>query len=277
MRKVILITGASSGIGQATARALASQGHLVYAGARRLGLMDELKPLGVKPVFLDVTNEQRRSDVLELILSEQSRIDVLINNAGFGRYGAVEDISLQEARYQMETNLYGLVGLAQLVLPHMRRQGQGRIINVSSIAGKMSMPMSGWYHASKHAIEAISDSLRMEVEQFGIEVVIIEPGLIDTPFYETALNEIYKNSGHGPYADYARRMSKFLKNIITPESAGRGSSPSVIAEVVAQAVRAKKPKIRYRAGRLAKITLAAQAILPDRLTDILVKKQALRG
>ena len=273
MSKVVLITGASSGIGQASAKLLAEGGYVVYGAARRMELLEKLSSSGVRPLRLDVTDERQRAEALARIISEQGRIDVLINNAGFGRYGALEDVPLNGAREQMEVNLYGLVGLVQQVLPHMRAQGEGRIINLSSIAGKMSMPMSAWYHASKHAIEAVSDSLRMEVERFGIEVVIIEPGLIDTPFYETAMRELSKNSGHGPYADYAAGMTEFLRDVITPGSGGQGTPPSYIAEVIAEAVRDDKPKTRYRAGRMADLAVAAQTLLPDRLADSLAKKQ----
>ena len=177
---VALVTGASSGIGAATAQRLNGLGYVVYGLARRVDRMAGLDRIGVRTLAVDVTDEQAPAAAIEQIIAEQGRIDVLVNNAGYGSYGALEDVPLSEARYQFEVNVFGLARLIQLVLPHMRRQGSGRIINISSIGGKIYEPLGDWYHAAKFAVEGLSDSLRVELRPFGIDVVIIEPGAIRT-------------------------------------------------------------------------------------------------
>lgn len=177
---VALVTGASSGIGAATAQRLNGLGYVVYGLARRVDRMAGLDRIGVRTLAVDVTDEQAPVAAIEQIIAEQGRIDVLVNNAGYGSYGALEDVPLSEARYQFEVNVFGLARLIQLVLPHMRRQGSGRIINISSIGGKIYEPLGDWYHAAKFAVEGLSDSLRVELRPFGVDVVIIEPGAIRT-------------------------------------------------------------------------------------------------
>ena len=178
--KVILITGASSGIGFDSAQTLAKQGHRVYAAARRTELMEPLKAYGVKVIGMDVTDEESMKQGVETVIQAEGRIDVLINNAGYGYFGAIENVPLEEARRQLEVNVFGLARLTQLVLPYMRKQRSGRIINTSSIAGKRVFYMGGWYNVTKYSVEALSDALRMEMKPFGIDVVMIEPGAIKT-------------------------------------------------------------------------------------------------
>ena len=174
-KKVILVTGASSGIGYQTAEQLAKEGHIVYGAARRVDAMKPLEAFGVTPVRLDITDEASIKEALNVIISKENRIDVLVNNAGYGSYGAVEDVRIDEARMQFEVNIFGLARLTQLVLPYMRKQKSGRIINVGSMGGRLTSYFGAWYHATKYALEAFSDGLRMEVADFGIDVSIIEP------------------------------------------------------------------------------------------------------
>ena len=196
MKKVILLTGASSGIGYQTAEILAKEGHVVYGAARRTEKMETLKQFGVKPIYLDVTDEESIKSAIDTIIVNEGCIDVLINNAGYGSYGAIEDVELSEANMQFEVNLFGLARLVQLVLPHMRKQKSGRIINISSMGGRLTSYFGGWYHATKYALEAFSDALRMEVADFGIDVSLIEPGGIKTEWGIIAADKL-ANSAKG--------------------------------------------------------------------------------
>lgn len=268
-RKVILITGASSGIGKETAKKLLSEGHIVYVAARRIDPMKDLQSLGAIRIQMDISKDEDIQACVERILKEQSRIDVLFNNAGFALYGSAEEVSLEDARYQFEVNLFGLARITQLILPQMRQQGSGKIINTSSIAGKMHSPLGAWYHASKHALEGWSDCLRVEVEPFGIDVVIIEPGTIDTEFAQVSGSPMLKNSGEGPYKELAKGVAKLHANSYKP---GASSPPTVIANVVAQAVRLKRPKTRYAVGKMAKPSVLMSKWLSDRTLD-----KAIRG
>ena len=193
MSKVVLVTGASSGMGHEAAILLAKEGHHVYAGARRVGRMADLADHGITAVELDVTKGDDNERVVNQVIEGEGRIDILINNAGFGLYGPVEDVALEDARYQFEVNLFGLAHLTQLVLPHMREQGSGRIVNISSVGGRVFSPFGAWYHATKHALEGWSDCLRLETAPFNIQVVLVEPGLIKTDFGDVAGAELSKH------------------------------------------------------------------------------------
>lgn len=267
--KVILITGASSGMGKETAKLLAGQGHKVYAGARRLEKMKDLESLGIEPIAMDVTREEDNKKAVDTIISRENRIDVLINNAGFGLYGAVEDIPLKDARYQFDVNLFGLAGLTQLVLPYMRRQKSGRIINLSSMGGKIYTPLGAWYHATKHAVEGFSDCLRLEVKQFGIDVVVIEPGLIQTNFGKVVGEQVQK------YVDgsaYKSMLDPYLKMMNDPKFATMGTRAIVLAKEIARAVNAKKPKTRYLKGMMAKPAIFIRNTFGDRIYDSFISK-----
>ena len=181
-KKVILITGASSGMGKESAKALIRKGHAVYAAARRIEQMEDLKSMGGYPIEMDITSENDVREVIETIIRKEGRIDVLWNNAGYGLYGAVEDVPIEDAKKQFEVNLFGLAAITQKVVPYMREANRGTIINTSSMGGKMYTPMGAWYHASKHAVEGFSDCLRLELEPFNIKVVVLEPGIIITEF-----------------------------------------------------------------------------------------------
>ena len=207
MGKVAIVTGASAGIGAATARRLASMGCTVYAAARRLDRMAGLAEAGIHTVRVDVTDEASLVSLVDRVIAETGRIDVLVNNAGYGSLGAVEDVSLDEARRQFEVNVFATARLSQLVVPHMRRAGSGRIINVSSVGARIYLPLAGWYHSTKFAIEGLSDTMRLELRPHGIDVVIIRPGGVNTEWHHVAGPSLVETSGQGAYREQARRMA----------------------------------------------------------------------
>lgn len=262
--KVALITGASSGIGEATALTLVRRGYTVYGVARRVDRMAELSKAGVRVLAMDVTDDASMQAVVDRIVTVSGRIDVLVNNAGYGSYGAVEDVDMAEARAQFDVNVFGAVRLTQLVLPHMRAQRSGTIVNITSMGGKIHTPLGAWYHGTKFALEAISDCLRMEVRPFGIDVVVIEPGGIKTEWADIAADKLRQTSGHGPYATQARAMAESMTG---EASRKRQSPPQLIADTIAKAVTASKPKTRYAVGFGAKPMIFMRGILSDRAFD----------
>ena len=262
--KVAIVTGASSGIGAAVARRLNDLGYTVYGVARRIELMAPLAEDGIRPVLVDVTDDASLTELVSQVIAETERVDVLVNNAGYGSLGAIEDVPLAEARRQFDVNLFGLARLTQLVLPYMREQQSGRIINVSSVGGKVHVPLGGWYHATKFAVEGFSDTLRLELAPFGIHVVVIEPGAINTEWQGVAADNLLAMSGRGAYADQAAAVVKMLS------AAGLASQPEVIANVVARAVATRRPRTRYAVGLGAKPVLLARRVLPDKVFDRLV-------
>ncbi len=263
-QRVVLITGGSSGIGKATAVILAGNGWRVYAAARRLEAMRDLIDIGVIPLKLDLTDEHQCRACIEEILHNEERVDALVNNAGYGSYGALEDVPDEEARRQFDVNVFGLMGLTRLVLPHMRKQGHGRIINVSSIGGRMTTPMGGWYHATKFALEALSDSLRIEVKSFGIDVVVIQPGIVSTQWADIARGNLLAASGNGPYSELAGKMASSME-ITSRAHKGpvAAASPEAIAKVIEHALETSRPKTRYSAPCHAKLLLFFRWLLPD--------------
>lgn len=265
-RKVILITGGSSGIGFETAGTLASMGHVVYAAARRTDRMEALRQHGVSILPLDVTDDASMQRCVSTILEEQGRIDILVNNAGYGYFGAVENVSMEEARRQLEVNVFGLARLTQLVLPAMRAQGSGRIINVSSVAGKVVLSYGGWYHVSKFAVEALSDSLRMETKPFGIDVVLIEPSGIKTDWGIIAADNLSECSAGTVYQKTAENEARIMRFAYSSDFL---SGPSAVRKAICRAVTARRPRLRYRPGRGACLLLAAHALLPARWWDAL--------
>lgn len=267
-KQVILITGASSGMGKVTALQLINEGHIVYGAARRVEAMQELVAAGGHALAMDVTQEGQVHAAVEKLIREQDRIDVLINNAGFGLYGAIEDISIEEAKYQFEVNLFGLARLTQKVLPYMRRQKSGKIINISSMGGKIYTPLGAWYHATKHALEGWSDCLRIEVKSFGIDVVIVEPGAIATAFGDVLTEPMLKRSGAGPYQGLARAVAKTTTDAYQKKNAA--SPPGAIAKVIAKAIRSHRPKTRYVAGKMARPLILTRKYLGDRVFDYLL-------
>lgn len=265
MKKVVLITGASSGIGRESVVKYLEKGFKVYAAARRVELMDDLKQKGAEIVQMDVTDEESITSGIGGILSKDAKIDVLVNNAGYGSYGAVEDVPLEEAKRQFEVNVFGLAKLVQLVLPGMRKQNSGKIINVSSIGGKIYSQFGAWYHATKHALEGFSDCLRLELKPFNIDVVVVQPGLIQTEWGDIAVEKLNSVSGNGPYMKDCKRVSESMKKMY----ATTGSHPSVVAKIILKAGMAKKPRTRYAVGQFAKPFLFLRSILTDRQFDFL--------
>ncbi len=265
MDDVALVTGASSGIGEATALELLRRGFTVYAAARRVDRMAGVAAEGARTVALDVTDEASVTAGVDRILAETGRIDVLVNNAGYGSYGALEDVPLSEGRYQFEVNVFGLARLVQQVLPQMRARGRGRIINISSMGGKIYEPLGTWYHATKFAVEGLSDSLRLELKPFGIDVVIVEPGSIRTEWGTIAADKVEQTSGTTAYADQARKVAAVLRE--SAAEGGKASDPAVIAGVIGKAATARRPKTRYVAGYGARPLLLARRLLPDRGFD----------
>jgi NAD(P)-dependent dehydrogenase (short-subunit alcohol dehydrogenase family) len=262
--KTVLITGASSGIGEAAALHLAELGYTVYAGARRLERMSDLVDRGIRTKTVDVTDDASMTALVEAIIAETGRIDVLVNNAGYGLYGALEDVPIEEARRQFDVNLFGLARLTQLVLPQMRQQHDGYIVNVSSMGGKIWEPLGSWYHASKFAVEGLSDSLRVEVAEFGIKVVIVQPGTIRSEWSGIAADQLEASSASTPYARQAKLVGAGLRGV---DQMRLASGPEVVAEAIARAVQSPRPRTRYVVGGGARGILLAERILPDRGFD----------
>lgn len=269
--KVIVITGASSGIGKATALQLTKEGHKVYGLARRQSEMQDLEALGGVAMELDVTEEEKIAATIQTIIQQEGKIDVLWNNAGYGLYGAVEDIPTAEARRQFEVNLFGLANVTKAVLPQMRKQGNGLIINTSSMGGKMYTPLGAWYHATKHALEGWSDCLRIELQPFGIKVVILEPGVIGTDFGEVLLKPLEKFSKQSPYESMAQQIGVSSQRLYSHPNGH--SKPELIARTVSKIVRTKNPKTRYRVGKFAKPFVWMRLYLGDRIFDTLLSSQ----
>lgn len=267
--KVILITGASSGMGYQTARILAEQGHRVYGAARRVEKIEELAPYGVQALRLDITNEQSITQVVQELIEREGRIDVLINNAGYGYFGAIEDVPISDAKHQFEVNIFGLARITQEVLPYMRVQKSGRIVNLASVAGHVTLAFGAWYNATKYALEAFSDALRMEVKPFGIDVVIIEPGAIRTDWGIIAADHLRDVSKGGAYEQDGSRVAEGLRRIYLSKIP---TNPAVISRKIAKAAVCRCPRTRYRTGRGAKLMVFFHQILPTRLWDYLVVK-----
>lgn len=261
----ILVTGASSGIGYYAAQALASAGHEVFAAARRVELMEPLRDFGVTPLALDVTSVES----IQACLSAVGDVDVLVNNAGYGSLGALETVPMEEARRQMEVNLFGLAALCKAVLPGMRSRGFGRIINVSSIAGRAVVYFGGWYNVSKFAVEAFSDALRMEVAPFGVSVVLIEPGGIKTPWGPIAADHLAGSCADTPYSADALREASVLR---LAYSSSLFQGPSVVTRAIVKAVHAHRPKARYLVGFGSRSLVFWHAVLPSRWWDFLARQ-----
>lgn len=261
--KIILITGASTGIGKDTALRYIKEGHIVYGAARSIEKMDDLVKAGGHAIKLDITEQASIEACVKTVINAEGKIDVLFNNAGYGEYGAVEDVSMERARYQFEVNMFGLAAITKEILPLMRKQGSGLIINTSSIAGKIYTPFGAWYHATKHALEGWSDSLRLELKQFGINVVLLEPGSIDTPWNKIMAENLVHNSQNGPYA-------KMVKGWTKKSGSFKSSPVSLIGKEMVKILNARKPKPRYKKGSGSFLMINARRILGDRGYDKLI-------
>lgn len=269
MKKIIIITGATSGMGLETLKLLAKNGHTVYGTARKKEDFKTIEEAGGKPLQADMNDYESLEKAVETIIKEEGRIDVLDNNAGYGLYGTVEEIPLKDAKNQLEVNLFGLARLTQLVIPHMRAQKSGTIINISSMGGKIYTPFGAWYHASKHALEGFSDCLRLELRHFGIHVVVVEPGSIATPWNDIMRKNLEKYSTSGPYKETAEN---FIARSERSSKTNEGSPPSIIADVILKIVNARKPKTRYVAGKYAKLLISIRKFLGDRIYDKVIDR-----
>lgn len=270
-KKTALVTGASSGMGKAIARRLIQDGYQVYVAARNVEKMADLVGSGAQPLRMDISVDEQIVSGVNTILAQTGGVDVLVNNAGFGLYGPVEEIDIDEARYQFEVNLFGAARLTQLLLPAMRTRRSGYIVNITSMGGKMYSILGAWYHATKHALEGWSDCLRLEVAGFGIKVVIVEPGVIETGFGDTASESIVRQRlASGPYGHLVKMVAMSIKKTY---GQGAGSSPEVIAKVVSRAVKSSNPRTRYAAGKFAKMLIRMRVWLGDRLFDRIILSQ----
>jgi NAD(P)-dependent dehydrogenase (short-subunit alcohol dehydrogenase family) len=266
--RVALVTGGSSGIGERAAIRLSEAGFTTYAVARRVDRMVGLEQAGITTFAMDVTDDASMTRGIERVLGEHGRIDVLVNNAGYGSYGAVENVPIDEARRQFEVNVFGLARLVQLVTPGMRERGEGRIINISSVGGKFYEPLGAWYHATKFAVEGFSDSLRLELAPYGIRVVIVEPGPIRTEWNELARAHLVSSSAGTPYEHQAEGVRARM-------AAGDGpmmSGPDVVGRKIARAATARRPRSRYPVGRGAGSVVTARRFLPDRAMDAVISR-----
>ena len=270
MKKVILITGASSGIGKDTALSLIKEGHVVYGVARRLEMMKDIVQAGGHAIKMDILKERNIDDVVNQIIKEQSRVDVLINNAGYGLWGAVETISIDEAKRQFDVNIFGLAYLTKKIIPIMRKQKSGKIINMSSMGGKVYTPFGAWYHATKYALEGWSDCLRIELKSFGIDVILIEPGVIKTEFQDVMMNSTVERSIGTPYEKKLKALEKATQEMY---ARGIGSPPSTITKLIIKAINSHNPKRRYVGGLFAKPMLFIKKWFGDKMYEKAIMSQ----
>jgi NADP-dependent 3-hydroxy acid dehydrogenase YdfG len=284
--KAVLITGCSSGIGEATARRLAGHGWTVYASARRLESIEQLADAGCELLRLDVTDEQSMRAAVESIEREHGAVGVLVNNAGYSQGGAIEQVPLEAVRRQFETNVFGAIALTQLVLPAMRRQRWGKIVNVGSMGGRLTFPGGGLYHATKYSLEAISDALRFEVRGFGVNVVLVEPGLITSEFAKTAVATVGEAQGAdgagqgettggagGPYKDFNVKLAAMTAGVYESPVRHLGGGPDVVAKAIEKAISRRRAPSRMLLTPSAHLTVLQRRLLPDRLWDAMLRTQ----
>jgi NAD(P)-dependent dehydrogenase (short-subunit alcohol dehydrogenase family) len=267
-----LVTGCSSGIGRATARRLLDAGYPVYASARRPETLTDLERLGATAIHLDVTDESSARAAVDLVVEREGAVGVLVNNAGYGLQGPIEEVPLDSVRRQFETNVFGLVRLIQLALPGMREQGFGRIVNLSSMGGRLTLPGGGFYHASKYAVEAISDALRYEVRGFGVAVSVVEPGPVLTRFGDTAVGTIAAGRD-GPYAAFTAGLAERIATFYAGGGSRGTCTPNDVADVVVRAVTSRHPRSRYPVGLTGRAMISLRRVLPDRGFDALLRTQ----
>jgi NAD(P)-dependent dehydrogenase (short-subunit alcohol dehydrogenase family) len=272
--KAVLITGCSSGIGRATAERLAAAGWPVYASARRVESLRDLEARGCEVLPLDVCDEESMRAAIAAVESQAGAVGVLINNAGYGLEGAFEEAPMAEVRRQFETNVFGLTRLTQLVLPGMRRQRWGKIVNLSSMGGKLTLPGGAFYHATKHAVEALSDAMRFELRPFGVDVIVVEPGPIKTRFGDTAIDNIGACARpDSPYAEFNGVVARKIREAYDGPMARLAAPPEVVAAVIEKAISARRPKTRYPITAFARILMGLRRWLPDSAFDAMLRTQ----
>ncbi|OWU84771.1 short-chain dehydrogenase [Oceanicola sp. 22II-s10i] len=264
---VVVVTGASSGMGLSVAEKLLAEGAKVFALARSVDRMKGLEAAGATVIGMDISKDDQIAAAVARIEAEAGRVDVLINNAGFAVYGPVEEVAIDKAREQFEVNIFGLARITQLILPIMRRQGHGRIINVSSVGGRIYTPLGAWYHATKHALEGWSDALRLELKPLGIDVIVIRPGIIDTGFYGALDRNMTRGQADGPYGRLVAALDRAAGN--QPNA----TKPGVVADTMIAAIRATRPRTRYAVGSMAKPLIFLRGLLSDRLFDRVIMSQ----
>jgi NAD(P)-dependent dehydrogenase (short-subunit alcohol dehydrogenase family) len=266
--KAVLITGCSSGIGHETARHLASKGWTVYATARRPEALADLAEAGCKTLACDVTDEASMEACVGAVVEAEGAVGGLVNNAGYSQSGAVESVDMESIRRQFETNVFGLIRMSQLALPGMRGQGWGRIVNLSSMGGRLTFPGGGIYHATKHAVEAICDAMRFEVARFGVDVVCVEPGLIVTGFSDAAVSSLTEGvAAEGPYAEFNARVGEVTAGVYRGPMRRLGGGPETVARTIEKAITARRPRPRYKVTPSARLAIAQRRLASDRMWD----------
>jgi NAD(P)-dependent dehydrogenase (short-subunit alcohol dehydrogenase family) len=272
--KAVLITGCSSGIGRATAERLAGAGMIVYATARRLESIADLERRGCRLLACDVTDEASMAAAVRAVEDAEGAVGALVNNAGYSQSGAIESVAMEQVRRQFETNVFGVIRMSQLALPAMRRQGWGRIVNLSSMGGRLTFPGGGLYHATKYSLEALSDALRFEVRGFGVDVAVIEPGLIKTGFGDAAVGSMDGEEGDsGPYAAFNRAVAEGTAGAYEGPTARLGGGPEAVAAAIEKAITKRRPRTRYPVTPSAWILMTQRRLLPDRAWDKFVGTQ----
>jgi NADP-dependent 3-hydroxy acid dehydrogenase YdfG len=272
--KAVLITGCSSGIGAATAEKLVADGWKVYATARRPETLAELADQGCETLALDVTDEASMVAAVKHVVDAEGAVGVLVNNAGYSQSGAVESVPIDQVRRQFDTNVFGLIRMCQLVLPGMREQRFGKIVNIGSMGGRLTFPGGGLYHATKYAVEAISDALRFEVRGFGVDVILIEPGLIVTNFGEVAAGSVEgAEQDEGPYAAFNRKVARLTAGVYKGPMAKLGGGPESVAKTIAGALKSGRPKPRYPVTPSAHLLINQRRLVPDQLWDLMMRTQ----
>ena len=271
--KAVLITGCSSGIGEATARRLADGGWTVYATARRLEAIEHLQDAGCRTLALDVTDEDSMRAAVDEVQRAAGAVGVLVNNAGFSQGGAIEQVPLDAVRAQFETNVFGPIALTQMVLGGMRAQRWGKVVNIGSMGGRLTFPGGGLYHATKYSLEAISDALRFEVKGFGIDVVLIEPGLITTEFGATAVAKAGEVAGDGPYAEFDAKVSALTTGVYEGPMRHLGGGPDVVAKAIEKAISRRRAPSRVPVTASARLSILQRKLTPDRVWDAAMRAQ----
>jgi short-subunit dehydrogenase len=270
-RSPILLTGCSTGIGRASADLLVKAGYTVYATARRVDTLDELADAGARVLALDVTDEESMVAAVRAVEADHGRVGTLVNNAGYGEYGPVEEADLASVRRMFETNVFGLARMTQLVLPGMRAAGGGLVVNIGSMGGRLAFPVGGYYHATKFAVEGLTDSLRNEVRAFGVDVVLVEPGAIRTNFEETINSSAAVGNPDSPYADLVARVRRVNSGAYDSRLLSVG--PDAVARTILKVVEATRPKSRYLVTTSARAMVHARRLGGDRLWDSIVRSQ----